>query len=207
MVTDGTAQPGNTDALIARVRSAAVAGVDLVQIREPQLEGGSLLRLVEGCVNAVRSSRARVLVNDRLDVALAARAHGVHLRASSFSGSRVREIVPRGFLIGRSVHDVAEVQAATEDGSLDYLIFGTVFATGSKPGRAPVGLVELAAAVRATPLPVLAIGGITVERMGEVRRAGVSGWAAISLFGGSPEGLQLTLEKASLAFDTASRLP
>jgi thiamine-phosphate diphosphorylase len=136
-------------------------------------------------------------------VALAAGAHGVHLRAASFAGSRARAVVPRGFLIGRSVHDLAEVQAATADASLDYLLFGTVFASASKPGRTPVGVGALAAAVAATPLPVLAIGGITVDRLCDVRGAGASGWAAIGLFGGSPESMQLTLEESALSFDTS----
>jgi thiamine-phosphate pyrophosphorylase len=94
---------------------------------------------------------------------------------------------PRGFLVGRSVHDVASARTATEAGGLDYLIFGSVFATASKPGRSPAGLDALAAVAAATPLPVLAVGGVTAERIPAVSRAGAMGIAAIGLFADSPE--------------------
>lgn len=175
------------DLLVERVRAAARAGVDLVQIRERDLDGGPLLDLVERCVRSVQSTRTRVLVNDRLDVALAAGAHGVHLRHDSFAAPRVRLAAPRGFLVGRSVHDVASARTATEAGGLDYLIFGSVFATASKPGRSPAGLDALAAVAAATPLPVLAVGGVTAERIPAVSRAGAMGIAAIGLFADSPE--------------------
>jgi thiamine-phosphate diphosphorylase len=137
---------------------------------------------VSACVAAVRGTHTRILVNDRLDVAWAARAHGVHLRADSFSGARARAAAPAPFLVGRSVHSVAEAVAATRDGGLDYLIFGTVFDTVSKPGRPAAGLPALEAVARATPLPVLAIGGITRERVGDVVAAGGTGVAAIRMF-------------------------
>jgi thiamine-phosphate pyrophosphorylase len=176
-------------ALVERVAAAAREGVHLVQIRERDLEGGPLTRLVSACVAAVRGTRTRILVNDRLDVALAACAHGVHLRADSFSAARARASAPAPFLIGRSVHSVADAVAATRDGGLDYLIFGTVFDSASKPGHRPAGLAALAAVALATPLPVLAIGGITRGRIDDVMAAGASGAAAIGMFdtpGGVP---------------------
>lgn len=169
-------------ALVERVAAAARDGVHLIQIRERDLDGGTLARLASACVAAVRGTRTRILVNDRLDVALAARAHGVHLRADSFSAARARAVAPAPFLVGRSVHSVADVDAATRDDGLDYLIFGTVFDTASKPGRPPAGLAGLAAVARATSLPVLAIGGITRGRIREVVAAGASGVAAIGMF-------------------------
>jgi thiamine-phosphate diphosphorylase len=169
-------------ALVERVAAAAREGVHLVQIRERDLEGGPLTRLVSACVAAVRGTRTRILVNDRLDVALAACAHGVHLRADSFNAVRARASAPPPFLVGRSVHSVADAVAATRDGGLDYLIFGTVFDTASKPGHRPAGLAGLAAVARATPLPVLAIGGITRGRIDDVMAAGASGAAAIGMF-------------------------
>jgi thiamine-phosphate pyrophosphorylase len=186
VITDRSKAP-SVDLLVERVRAAARAGVDLVQIRERDLDGGPLLDLVERCVRSVQSTRTRVLVNDRLDVALAAGAHGVHLRHDSFAAPRVRLAAPRGFLVGRSVHDVASARTATEAGGLDYLIFGSVFATASKPGRSPAGLDALAAVAAATPLPVLAVGGVTAERIPAVSRAGAMGIAAIGLFADSPE--------------------
>ena len=174
--------PSWETALVERVRAAARAGVHLVQIRERDLDGGPLTRLVSACVEAVHGTRTRVLVNDRLDVALAAGAHGVHLRADSFAASRARACAASPFLIGRSVHSVGEAVEATEHGGLDYLIFGTVFETSSKPGRRPAGLEALATVSAATCLPVLAIGGITGKRVDEVMRAGAVGVAAIGMF-------------------------
>ena len=168
--------------LVERVRAAAHDGVHLIQVRERDLDGGPLMRLVSSCVEAVRGTPARVLVNDRLDVALAAGAHGVHLRADSFSARRARACVPSPFLIGQSVHSMTEATAAAEDGATDYLIFGTVFETSSKPGRVAAGVEGLARVAEATRLPVLAIGGITVGRIGEVMAAGACGVAGISLF-------------------------
>ena len=174
--------PSWETALVERVRAAARAGVHLVQIRERDLDGGPLTRLVASCVEAVRGTQTRVIVNDRFDVALAAGAHGVHLRADSFAAPRVRARAPSPFLIGRSVHSGADAVAASEAGAVDYLIFGSVFETSSKPGRAPAGLAALAGVAAATRIPVLAVGGITAERIGDVMAAGASGVAAISMF-------------------------
>lgn len=174
-------EPG-LDAVVAQVRRAADAGIDLVQVRERDLEGRALCDLVSACVAAVRGTGTRILVNDRLDVALAAGAHGVHLRGASFPAARARAVSPPGFLIGRSIHSVDEARAAYRGGGLDYLLFGHVFATASKPGLAPAGLDRLAEVAAATPLPVLAVGGITPDRAALVAGAGASGFAAISMF-------------------------
>lgn len=194
--------------LVRRVGAAARAGVHLVQVRERDLEGGPLTRLVSRCVDAVAGTATRILVNDRLDVALAAGAHGVHLRADSMPASRARTVVPHGFLIGRSVHGVAEASRVTADGALDYLIFGTVFPTSSKPGRSVSGATILADVVAATTLPVLAVGGITRENARTVARAGVAGVAAIGLFADGPEEmLQVVVSAVNMAFDTPAGVP
>src|SRR5262245_37717092 len=123
--------------VVERVAAAAASGVDLVQVRERDLDGRALLGLVTRCVGAASGTRTRVLVNDRLDVALAAGAHGVHLRADSMPAPRARTLAPPGFLIGRSVHSVEEAVTAGAGGGLDYLLFGAVFTTVSKPGQTP----------------------------------------------------------------------
>ena len=173
---------GGIDALVSRVGRAAREGVHLVQVRELDLDSGLLLQLVSACVEVVRGTRTRIVVNDRLDVALASGAHGVHLRGDSFSAARARALMPPPFLIGRSVHSAREAVAAADEGGLDYLIFGTVYESASKPGRAPSGIAGLSAVARATRLPVLAIGGITPERIDEVISAGACGVAAIGMF-------------------------
>jgi thiamine-phosphate pyrophosphorylase len=209
MITDRRRLGPDGEGLLAgRVGAAARAGVHLVQIRERDLDGGPLLRLVARCVDAVRGTRARILVNDRLDVALAAGAHGVHLRADSAAASRVRRIVPSGFLIGRSVHSMAEALGATADGGADYLMFGTVFPTASKPGQAAAGTTALAEIVAATPLPVLAVGGVTVATAPDVARAGAAGLAAITLFAhASDQVLHAAASEAVTVFDTPAGVP
>jgi thiamine-phosphate diphosphorylase len=168
--------------LVPLVAGAARAGVHLIQVREPDLDGRSLETLVTACLVAVQGTPARVIVNDRLDVALAAGAHGVHLREHSIPASAVRAIAPRGFCVGRSVHTVADAARVTADGGLDYLVFGPVFETVSKPRAHGVGLDELARAVRATPLPVLALGGIDESQAVAVARSGAAGAAGIGLW-------------------------
>jgi thiamine-phosphate diphosphorylase len=209
MITDGRcADAGQGEALVARVAAAARAGVHLVQIREPRLEPRALGLVVEGAVLVTRGTGARVLVNDRVDVALGAGAHGVHLRGDAMSASRVRAIAPPGFLVGRSVHARDEAVEAAGDGGVDYLMFGTIFETGSKPGRAPAGLETLASVAASVPVPVLAVGGMVPERLQGVREAGACGFAAIGLFASAPvDGLQLIVQQASLAFDTPRGVP
>jgi thiamine-phosphate diphosphorylase len=123
-------------------------------------------------------------VNDRADVALSVGAHGVHLRADSYAADRVRAIAPSGFIVGRSAHDPDVVAAAVAGGALDYIIFGTVFASASKPpGHRAAGIQGLAAAVAAArPLPVLAIGGVSTRSAPAIRATGAAGLAAVGLF-------------------------
>lgn len=173
--------PQHVAALAGRIRDAARAGVDLVQVRQPALDARTLFEVVRTALDAVRDTGARVIVNERLDVALAAGAHGVHLKEDSMPAARARAATPRGFLVGRSVHSVGAAYQADAD-AVDYLVFGTLFETASKPGRVAAGTDTLAAAVHATRLPVLAIGGVTLERVAAVARAGAAGVAAIGLF-------------------------
>ena len=166
--------------LFRQLRFALEAGIDAIQIRERDLDARVLVDLVTSIVHLSRGTGCRVLVNDRVDVALAAGADGVHLRADSIAAVRVREIAPRPFLIGRSVHSASEAAASL---GADYLIAGTVWASGSKPaGHRELSPAGLAAIVRASPVPVLAIGGVTPDRIPEVARSGAAGVAAIGLF-------------------------
>ncbi|MNC89424.1 Regulatory protein TenI [compost metagenome] len=114
--------------------------------------------------------------------------------------------MPRGFLVGRSIHTVAEAGEAEREGA-DYLIFGPVFETGSKPGVAPAGVGGLAAVVRATIVPILAVGGVTPDTAAAIGRAGAAGLAAIGMFAAArgENGVQETLSRARSAFDSGSR--
>ena len=168
--------------LLDVIADCADAGVDLVQIRESGLTDRRLLDLVRGAVDRTRSTPARVVVNDRSDVALAAGAAGVHLKDDERSAPRVRALGPRGWIVGRSVHDAAAARLAAESGAVDYLLAGTVFASPSKPGRKPLGLDALRGVVRAAARPVLAIGGVRVADGAAVAATGAAGVAGIRLF-------------------------
>src|SRR5207244_2824335 len=138
--------------LLDLLRAAVTDGIDLVQIRERDLSAADLAAIVAAAVAAARGSSTRILVNDRIDVALACGADGVHLRGDSVAASDARRITPAGFLISRAVHTSQEAAAA---GGADYVIAGTVFRTRSKPD-APrlLGLDGLRAVVEASPVPV-----------------------------------------------------
>ena len=200
---------------IAQATEAVAAGIDLIQIRERDLEAADLVVLVRAVLRIARQGetvghgsrprkRTSVVVNDRLDVALACGADGVHLRGDSMSAESVRSAAPPAFLIGRSIHAAGQARDA---GPVDYLIAGTVFRTASKAEDAPlIGLDGLASIVRVAPAPVLAIGGVTVDRVGAIAAAGAAGIAAIGLFAGA-EPLASVVEAARIRFDTARSAP
>jgi thiamine-phosphate pyrophosphorylase len=190
--------------LVPAIAAAAAAGIDLVQVREPGLPDRDLLALVQAAVTATAGTRARVVVNDRLDVALAAGAAGVHLRADSVPSGEVRRLAPQRFLIGRSVHTRDEAEAEADRGASDYLVFGTILPSGSKPpGHPPVGFEVLVDVCRAVRLPVLAIGGLSEADAGAVARAGAGGLAAIGLFAASAD-VAASVAALRGGFDTRS---
>jgi thiamine-phosphate pyrophosphorylase len=195
LVTDRARYPAGR--LVQAIAAAAAGGVDLVQLRERDLPDRDLLAFAEACVSATAGTRTRVVVNERLDVALAAGAAGVHLRAESVPSAEVRRLAPREFLIGRSVHTRAEAAAEARQGACDYLVFGPILPSGSKPpGHQSVGFEALAEVCRAVTLaapaggpgmPVLAIGGLSAADAEAVLSAGGGGMAAIGLFAAAPD--------------------
>ena len=171
------------DALVERAARAARLGVAAIQVRERDLPDRDLLALVRSILRAVEPAAPAVLVNDRADVAIAAGAAGVHLRGDSVPGARVRVVAPAGFIIGRSVHDLAEVDAAVAEGAYDYLLFGTVFPSAGKPeGHRVAGLGVLRQACRRSPLPVIAIGGVDATRLPLLEESGAAGFAGVGMF-------------------------
>jgi thiamine-phosphate pyrophosphorylase len=165
---------------VQRFISSSVHGfADVVQIREPQLGTLELLQLLNRVVAEAHAANLRVVVNDRVDVALVSGADGVHLRSDGPPIAAVRAIVPQGFLIGRSAHNEEEIDRAK---GADYLIFGTVFPTASKPGVTGQGLEALRRAVARFDGPVLGIGGITPANAADVLATGAAGYAAIGAF-------------------------
>jgi len=171
--------------LAAVIRETVRAGVDIVQIREKDLTSQELITLVEEALSATREpgmGGARVVVNDRVDVALAGGADGAHLAAHSMPVQVVRRFVPRAFLLGVSCHSLGEAIEA-ESGGADYLVLGPVFETPSKLGYGPpLGLEKLRDITSRIRIPVLALGGITVERVRPCLEVGASGIAGIRIF-------------------------
>ena len=155
------------------------AGLRAVQLREKDLEVRALLALAEPLREATRRHGARLLINDRADVALAVGADGVQRTHTSLPVAALRGITPPGFLIGASAHSTAEAREAATEGA-DFVVFGPVYDTPSKRRYGPPqGLAALEAAAAAAARPLLAVGGITPERVREVRAAGAAGVAVI----------------------------
>lgn len=166
--------------LVAQATWAVDSRIDLIQVRERDLEAAQLAAIVRDIVRVSRGSGTRVVVNDRLDVALACGAQGVHLRQDSLPAAAVRTISRPGFLIGQSVHSVAE---ALHAGPVDYIVAGPVFPTRSKVDPySLLGLEGLAEIVRVAEVPVLGIGGIGHEHLETVAATGAAGIAGIDLF-------------------------
>jgi thiamine-phosphate pyrophosphorylase len=195
LVTDRRLRP-----VVDQCSEAVRAGVDMIQVRERDLDGGPLASLVAELVRLTRGTTTRVLVNDRLDVALACEADGVHLRGDSIPPAAARSMAPAGFLVGRSVRSADEAVAVVAQG-VDYLIAGTVFPTASKAGlREWLGVEGLARICRAVSVPVLAIGGITPGTLPGVAEAGAAGVAAIGLFANPGRSLEDVVVEARTAW-------
>lgn len=207
LVTDRRlAGSGWRASLPALAGRAGEAGVDLLQVRERGLDARDLAALVRACRRALAGSATRLIVNDRLDVALGEGADGVHLPGHGLAVADVRRCTPAGFVIGRSLHPSDEDMAVV-DGA-DFVIFGTVFPSLSKPGLPAAGLAALARVVTATALPVLAIGGVEALHLAAVARTGAAGVAAIRwLSVPSAEELRRRVRLVGEAFDTLGRLP
>ena len=156
------------------------AGLKAVQLREKDLAARDLLSMAHVLRDSTRRHGAKLLVNDRADVALAVGADGVQRAGTSLPVSALRAISPPGFLIGASVHSMAEARAAEPEGA-DFLLFGPVYDTPSKREYGPPqGLSALERVASAVSLPVFAVGGVTPARVAEAVRAGASGVAVIA---------------------------
>lgn len=179
------------DRPILEVATAAIqGGAGFLQVREKDLAAKDLLRLVldlRAAAHALGAERVRIVVNDRLDVALASKAGGVHLPSTGLPVAAVRQKVGKKFLIGRSVHGLAEAREAEKAGA-DYLVFGPIFATPSKIGLGePQGTAALAKLVQSVRVPVWAIGGIQPENAGQLRGTGIAGVAVITAIAAAPD--------------------
>ena len=176
LVTDRSVVAGGLE---EAVEECLAAGLRAVQLREKDLGARELLAMARTLRESTASRGARLFINDRADVALAVGADGVHRTGASLPISSLRAISPPGFLIGASVHSLADASAAEAEGA-DFLFFGPVYDTPSKRRYGPPqGLAVLERVAAAVRLPVFAIGGVTPARVGELRRSGAFGVAAI----------------------------
>ena len=161
--------------LFAHAKRAIAEGIDMIQIREKDLPAKQLVDLVCSIHELASGTSTKILVNDRLDVALATGIDGVHLPANGLPANMVR---PHVKILGVSTHALDEAVQAGWDRA-DYIVFGPVFDT---PGKTAVGIDALRKVVRSVKIPVLAIGGITAERIPEIQQTGAAGFAAIRMF-------------------------
>ena len=203
-ITDRTQFPGSEAgslrAVVGKIAEAAAAGVDYIQLREKDLSGRELETLASSAVRAIREQRAsndqwppaRLLINSRSDVALATGTDGVHLRGEDISVEDVRSVwaqvqarsqqySARSPIVAVSCHTPADVIRAEAEGS-DFTVFAPVF---EKQGRSPVGLESLRQACR-VKIPVLALGGVTLENAAACLEAGAAGIAGIRIFQENP---------------------
>jgi thiamine-phosphate diphosphorylase len=196
------------DLLREQLSAAAIAGIDFIQIREPDLEAGELVDFVREVMRSISGTTAKVLVNDRVDVAIAANASGVHLKEASILPDRVRALAPPGFVIGCSVHTIDALAARK---SADLLIAGTVLPTASKPAVDYLNKDGLRGIVKAAaPQPVLGIGGLDIRSMPLLAASRAVGMAAVGAFvpragDDITEFVQKRVKDLRLAFDSASR--
>jgi thiamine-phosphate pyrophosphorylase len=171
LVTDRNATGGRD--LVDVVAAAVDAGLRAVQLRDKDLSGRALFVLAERLRAVTARAGALLLVNERVDVAIAVGAEGVHLGGGAMPVDVARRLLPARAIVGVSTHSAAEVATTTAD----FAFFGPVFATPAKTSAQ--GAEPLRAAVAAARVPVLAIGGVTVERVADVRAAGATGVAVI----------------------------
>ena len=168
--------------LVPCIAAALRAGVDIVQIREKDLPAREFHALVSQVLQLPNPYQSRILVNERVDVALATGADGVHLPSGSPAVRDLRRIAPVPFTIGVSCHSREEVEEAADSGA-DFVVFGPVYETPSKKGYgSPQGVERLREVCRSVEIPVLALGGLRLDNAAACIEAGAAGLAAISLF-------------------------
>lgn len=181
LISDGTMTeqnyPTRAAGFLDLVELASAVRIPLIQIREKHISARCLFELAGIAVTMTRSSQTRILVNDRIDIAIAAKTDGVHLTSRSVSSLIIRRCVPKDFLVVVSTHSSQEVAAAKQGGA-DLAVLGPVFAT---PGKSnPIGLERFRSVASQYPeFPLLALGGIDESNYRDVLAAGAAGFAAI----------------------------
>jgi thiamine-phosphate pyrophosphorylase len=176
------------------VAEAVEGGVNMVQLREPDLPSGELLALARQ-LRGICGARAQLIINDRVDVALLCGADGVQLGGVGLPVAAVRLLLPPSVKVGASVHSVREARQAELDGA-DYVIAGAIFQSPSHPDRAPAGPELLRNIATRLTIPVIAIGGVSPATVEECWSAGAAGVAVISAVFGAEDPRQAAAQLA-----------
>ncbi|MGF9907123.1 thiamine phosphate synthase [Brevibacillus porteri] len=165
------------DDVLRMAEAAFAGGMNFLHIREKQRTAKECMDWVKALANVIPLSS--LIVNDRVDVAAASGCAGAHLAYHSLSPAEARMVLVTGQKIGRSVHSMEEAQQAIAE-KVDYLLYGHIFASGSKPGLAPRGTIELAQMTARWHVPIIGLGGVTPDRTAQVLEAGCAGIAVLS---------------------------
>lgn len=193
VITDAGLVPGRDHVAVAE--AALAAGADMIQLREKAPDLGRLLPQAHRIRALCAGRGALFIVNDRLDLALAAEADGAHVGQDDLPAEAARRLLGPDRILGVSTHDLGQAAAAVAAGA-DYIGFGPMFGTRTKEtGYAPRGTAMLREVRRAVAVPILAIGGITLETVAEVILAGATAPAVISAIAGAAD-----VEAAARAF-------
>jgi len=174
-VSKATAPDGDIEKLVTE---AVAGGVTMVQLRDRDLPAGELLELAR-TLKRVTRGKALLVINDRADIVQGIEADGLQLPEAGLPTRMARNLVGRYAVVGRSVHDADSARRASEEGA-EFVVAGTIYKSTSKPETKPQGTGVIAEITKDSSLPVLAIGGITVENVADVVKAGAAGVAVIS---------------------------
>jgi len=182
--------PPAVETLQDKIRRAFAAGIDYVQVREKDLSARCLARLVEQFAKLPEKKNSRLLVNERLDIAVSCGADGVHLPAGSLPVPVARRVGGGALILGVSCHNEDDAAQAADEGA-SYILLAPVFETPSKRGAKPLGLSALEKVCRSSSVPVYALGGVDAANAADCIRAGAAGVAGIRLFQDAPDLDQL----------------
>lgn len=186
LITDGTAKR-DTTRFLEKIDKALSGGIKFIQLREKDLSARELLGLAKSVKAKASAYGARILINDRADVALVAGADGVHITGAGYAPFEARKILGDKAVIGVSTHSIIDARRAEAEGA-DFVTFGPIYFTESKASYGePLGIEKLREAATAINIPVFALGGVTTERVKEAVSNGASGVAVISAVFGSDD--------------------
>ncbi len=203
LITGGEATDANftekKPEILRLVRVAVEAKISLIQVREKLLSARFVCELAHEAAKITRRTETKILINDRADIALAAKADGIHLTAASLSAGTIRRTFPRDFIVGASVHTVEEAENAKQQGA-NFAAYSPIF---HSPGKGnPHGIEKLKAVCeRLKPFPVLALGGVDETNWREVLQAGASGFAAIRFLNAEENLRKLTADLRKISAD------